>query len=62
MDWVDDYIRAFPRLSCKALSRLIRKQRPGAAAASLKIDLEEYVWARRGEIEEVVYGTSNTRN
>ncbi len=61
MDWVDDYIRAFPCLSCKALSRVIRTQRPGAAA-SLKIDLEEYICARRGEIEEVVYGASNNRN
>lgn len=61
MDWVDDYIRAFPRLSCKAICRLIKQQRPGAAA-SLKIDLEEYICARRGEIEEVVYGASNNRN
>lgn len=61
MDWVDDFIRAFPRLSCKALCRIIRNQK-GSAVASLKIDLEEYVCARRGEIEEVVYGTSNTRN
>lgn len=57
MEWVDDYIRAFPRLSCKALYRLIKQQRPGAAA-SLKIDLEEYICARRGELEEVVYGTN----
>lgn len=57
MEWVDGYIMAFPRLSCKALCRLIKQQRPGAAA-SLKIDLEEYICARRGELEEVVYGTN----
>lgn len=56
MEWVDRYIRAWPELTCKEIYRLICHDRP-LVVASLKIDLEEYICAKRGELEEYLDGS-----
>ena len=58
MEWVDRYIRKWPGLTCKEIYRLICHDRP-SAVASLKIDLEEYICARRGELEGYLNGSSD---
>lgn len=58
MEWVDRYIRAWPKLTCKEIYRLICRDRP-LVVASLKVDLEEYICARRGELEEYLDGSSD---
>jgi len=52
VSFIDDYIRAFPRLTCLALTRMIRRERPGVVK-HIKFDLEEYICGRR---EELGYG------
>lgn len=49
LTFIDDYIKAYPRLTCVALGRMIRRDRPGVIR-QLKIDLEEYICGRRGEL------------
>ena len=58
MEWVDRYIRAWPGLTCKEIYRLICRDRP-SVVASLKIDLEEYICARRGELEGYLNGSDD---
>ena len=55
MEWVDDFIQAYPKLSCKELFNLICYLKP-RVVSQLNLDLEEYICARRGEIEEAIYG------
>lgn len=51
MGWIDEYLLAYPMLECGVLERMIREERP-LVFAELQFDLEEYLCARRAELEE----------